>query len=78
MLDLVRPEDIPRDLFSPTPETGEKPKALMAAVDGLNSKLGKGAVGYGLAPKGAPWQMRCDNRTPSYTTSWEELPVVKA
>ncbi|CAA7626006.1 DNA polymerase V, subunit C [Candidatus Terasakiella magnetica] len=78
MLDLVRPEDIPRDLFSPPPGAGEKPKALMAAVDDINSKLGKGAVGYGLAPKDAPWQMRCDNRTPSYTTSWDELPVVKS
>lgn len=77
MLDLVRPEDIPRDLFSPPPESGERPTALMAAVDGINSKLGKGAVGYGLAPKDAPWQMRRSNRTPSYTTSWDDLPVVK-
>ncbi len=78
MLDLVRPEDIPRDLFSPPPDAGVKPKALMAAVDGINSRLGKGAVGYGLVSKDAPWQMRCDNRTPSYTTSWDELPVVKS
>ncbi|OAN44490.1 Y-family DNA polymerase [Magnetospirillum moscoviense] len=78
MLDLVRPEDVPRDLFSPPPESGARPTALMAALDGINSKLGKGAVGYGLAPKDAPWQMRCGNRTPSYTTNWDDLPVVKA
>ncbi|MDO8608684.1 MAG: Y-family DNA polymerase [Phaeospirillum sp.] len=78
MLDLVRPEDIPRDLFSPPPDSGVRPAALMAAVDGINSKLGKGAVGYGLAPKDAPWQMRCGNMTQSYTTSWDDLPVVKA
>jgi DNA polymerase V len=78
LLDLVRPEDIPRDLFSPPPDAGTRPKALMAAVDGINSKLGKGAVGYGLAQKDAPWQMRCNHRTPSYTTSWDELPVVSA
>ncbi|EME67885.1 DNA repair nucleotidyltransferase/DNA polymerase [Paramagnetospirillum caucaseum] len=78
MLDLVRPEDIPRDLFSPPPESGARPMALMAAMDGINSKMGKGAVGFGLVPQDAPWQMRCGNRTPSYTTNWDDLPVVKA
>lgn len=78
LLDLVRPEDVPRDLFSPPPEAGVKPRALMAAVDGINNRLGSGSVGYGLAPKDAPWRMHCGNRTPSYTTKWDDLPVAKA
>jgi DNA polymerase V len=65
-------------LFSPPPDAGEKTQALMAAVDTINSKIGKGIVGYGLAPKDAPWLMHCDHRTPSYTTSWDDLPIVKA
>jgi len=51
---------------------------LMAAMDGINSKLGKGAVGFGVVPEDAPWKMRCGNRTPSHTTIWDDLPVVKA
>ena len=78
MLDLVRPEDIPRDLFSLPADSGGRPTALMAAVDGINGKMGKGAVGFGLVPQDAPWQMRCSNRTPSYTTNWDDLPVVRA
>jgi len=78
MLDLVRPEDVPRDLFSPPPNTGGRTKALMAAMDGINSKQGKGAVGFGLVPDDAPWQTKCGNRTPSFTTRWDDIPVVKA
>jgi len=78
LIDLVNPANIPRDLFSPPPQTGARSRALMAAVDGLNGRLGKGAVGYGLIPKDAPWQMRCGNRSPNYTTAWSDLPVAKA
>jgi DNA polymerase V len=78
MLDLLRHEDVLKDLFSPPPDAGEKTQALMAAVDTINSKIGKGIVGYGLASKDAPWLMHCDHRTPSYTTSWDDLPIVKA
>jgi len=78
MLDLVRPEDIPRDLFSPPPDSGSRTKALMTAMDGINSKLGKGAVGFGAVPDDAPWKMRCGNRSPSFTTSWDDLPLIKA
>lgn len=78
LMDLVRPEDVPRDLFSPSIAAGARPTALMAALDGINSKLGKGAVGFGMMPHNAPWRMRCGNRTPSYTTKWEDIPAVKA
>ncbi|EPY02633.1 Y-family DNA polymerase [Magnetospirillum fulvum] len=76
LLDLVNPANVPRDLFSPPPNP--RGQALMAAVDGLNGRLGKGLVGYGLIPKDAPWQMRCGNRSPNYTTAWTDLPVARA
>ena len=81
LLDLVRPEDIPRDLFSPPPEMGAKSAKLMVALDGINSKLGSGTVGFGataIAAPEAPWKTHTGNRTPSYTTKWEDIPVVKA
>lgn len=78
LLDLVRPEDIPRDLFSPAPEAEARPQALMEAVDGINRKLGPGAIRYGLPAPDASWQMKRGNKSPSYTTDWNELPVVRA
>lgn len=78
LLDLVRPEDIPRDLFSPAPAESTKPKALMAAMDQVNAKMGRGAVGFGIIKPEAPWHMRQDSKTPSYTTSWDDIPVVRA
>jgi len=78
LLDLVRPEDIPRDLFSPAPEAEARPQALMEALDGINRKLGPGAIRYGLPDPDASWQMKRGNKSPGYTTDWNELPMAKA
>ncbi|RAU20739.1 DNA repair nucleotidyltransferase [Paramagnetospirillum kuznetsovii] len=78
LLDLVRPEDIPRDLFSPAIEDNGRPAALMVAMDAVNARMGKGAVGFGLAAEDAPWRMQCGNRSPSWTTSWDDIPTAKA
>ncbi|MCZ8167054.1 MAG: Y-family DNA polymerase [Betaproteobacteria bacterium] len=59
--------------------------ALMAAMDELNRRFGRGAVRVGSTASalaadsgGASWSVRQDRRTPRYTTRWEELPVVRA
>jgi DNA polymerase V len=78
LLDLVRPEDVPRDLFAPAAPDAGKPQALMAAVDAVNGRMGKGSVSFGLVEQGQGWEMRCGNRSPSWTTKWDEIPVVKA
>jgi DNA polymerase V len=78
LLDLVRPEDVPRDLFAPDEPDAGKPKALMAAVDAVNGRMGKGSVSFGLTEPGQGWETRCSNRSPSWTTRWDEIPVVKA
>ena len=58
---------------------------LMAAVDRANRKHGKGAIR--LAAAGLPesetagreeWTMKRENKSPRYTTRWEELPVATA
>jgi DNA polymerase V len=55
---------------------------LMEAVDHVNRKHGKGAIG--LAAAGLPggkgnlgreWTMKRQKRSPRYTTRWDELPV---
>lgn len=55
---------------------------LMAALDGVNGRYGKGTVK--LASAGvqnrtatSQWRMRQERRTPRYTTEWNEMCVVK-
>lgn len=59
-----------------TPQTEEerqRSKQLMATLDALNEKMGKGTVRLGLPEKNAPWHLRCAHRSPRYTTQWGEL-----
>jgi len=40
-----------------------------------DEKMGKSTVRLGLPEKNAPWHLRCANRSPRYTTNWDELMV---
>nr|WP_317623805.1 Y-family DNA polymerase [Acidovorax sp. SUPP3334]BDH38371.1 Y-family DNA polymerase [Acidovorax sp. SUPP3334] len=54
---------------------------LMAAMDCLNERYGKGTVqsgSVGTAKQGKGWTMRQERRTPNYTTEWAQIPVVRA
>ena len=51
---------------------------VMAALDALNERFGRDSVtlaSAGLAPR---WAMRAGNKTPCYTTRWDELPKANA
>lgn len=51
---------------------------VMAALDALNERFGRDSVtlaSAGLAPR---WAMRAGNKTPCYTTRWDELPTANA
>lgn len=50
------------------------PSPLMQAMDRLNRRFGRGAVGLGLSRNSSGWQMRQENLSPRYTTRWNELP----
>ncbi|MBS9403687.1 Y-family DNA polymerase [Halomonas sp. TRM85114] len=54
----------------------ERSAKLMAAMDDLNQKMGRGTVTLGRPSPGAAWHLRCANRTPRWTTRWDELPAV--
>ena len=51
---------------------------LMECLDSINEKYGSGSVQIASAGIVKPWQMRREIKSPSYTTSWTEIPVVKA
>ncbi|MCD1588160.1 Y-family DNA polymerase [Halomonas sp. IOP_14] len=49
---------------------------LMATMDKLNREHGKNTVRLGMPRTVNAWELRCEHRTPRYTTKWEELAVV--
>ncbi len=60
------------------PGDSERSRALMAAVDGINRGMGRNAVRWGLPTDAGQWRMRQEQRSPRFTSTWEELKVVKA
>lgn len=50
---------------------------LMATLDKLNREHGKNTVQLGMPRKGNAWELRCEHRTPRYTSRWDELAVAK-
>lgn len=62
------------------PQSDEKRarnEKLMATLDKLNREHGKNTVRLGLPRKQNAWELRCEHRTPRYTSRWEELAVAK-
>lgn len=51
---------------------------LMNAMDHINHRFGHGSVGLGVAGLRSPrpWGMKRENKTPNYTSAWEELRTV--
>lgn len=64
-------------LFDDAPSR-ENATRIMGALDSLNQRYGKDTLhlaASGLQPR---WAMRSENRTPCYTTRWEDLPCAVA
>jgi len=75
LLDLIHERSVIPDLFlAPNP----KRKLVMQTVDALNARFGKNTLFYGAMGIDPQWKVRADRRSPLYTTSWDELPFVRA
>lgn len=75
LLDLARPGNLQNDLFNaPTQGNAE----LMATMDAINAKFGRGVAGFGATGwrKKPEWRVRASNTSPCYTTRWSDLPRV--
>jgi len=77
LADIMHQSKAPLDLFQPTYLDDER-KIIMDCVDLINDKMGSHKITYASAGVKKPWQMKREQLTPSYTTSWEHIPVVKA
>lgn len=76
LLDLIPETSVIPDLFLGGPDP--KRQRLAETVDTLNEKFGKNAIFYGAMGCEPEWKVRAESRTPRYTTSWSDLPVVHA
>ena len=50
---------------------------LMAAMDAINAEFGRDTVRTGANGTDKRWAMRSGNRSPRFTTQWDELPIAK-
>ncbi|TLX52828.1 DNA polymerase V subunit UmuC, partial [Stutzerimonas nosocomialis] len=76
LIDLSQRGEITPDLFAPAPRRGAE--RLMAVVDEINKREGRGTVRLGRVPAQPEWGMRRDMKSPHYTTDWDELITVGA
>ncbi|MEO1673734.1 MAG: DUF4113 domain-containing protein [Cyanobacteria bacterium J06631_2] len=58
--------------------SSEKQQRLIETIDRLNGTMGRNTVFWGASGTSKSWLAKRDNVTPRYTTSWSELPIVKA
>jgi DNA polymerase V len=49
---------------------------LMKALDGINERFGNASIRLAVSGTQQGWKMRSGNKSPNYTTKWDELPVV--
>ena len=49
---------------------------LMKAIDGLNSRFGRGCVRVSTGGMFDQWGMKQERKSPAYTTDWSQVPVV--
>ena len=53
--------------------------ALMASLDAVNHRYDRGTVKFAVEGLGkGVWALKQDHKSPSYTTDWDELAVVKS
>ncbi|TDX29079.1 DNA polymerase V [Modicisalibacter xianhensis] len=78
MMDLADKATLQLDLLD-TPQSDadrERNERLMAIMDKINREYGRDTVSVGKAKRDSAWKLRCQHRTPRYTTRWDELPIV--
>ena len=61
------------DLLEPLTTSDTK---LMRAIDGLNSRFGRGTVKVSTGGLRDEWAMKQERKSPNYTTDWDAVPAV--
>lgn len=75
LMDLRHCGEFTGDLFAVTPCSGAD--RLMAVVDRISAREGRGTVRLDRIPAAPKWAMRREMLSQRYTTRWDELMVVR-
>ena len=78
LLDLSRVAREQAGLFEQSRDTLDKSGRRTEALDNINRHFGRQALRFASEMLSDRWQTRNRMKSPSYTTRWDELPVVKA
>lgn len=77
MLSDIRPRSMAQaSLF--VPESDGRLERLMAAVDAINGRFGRGTMRVAAEGVDKAWRMKRGKLSPRYTTEWSELATVRA
>lgn len=79
LLELIPKHQACTNLFTDVAGTARR-TTLMQTLDAVNRKYGKHTLGTGVAGIATrqAWSMKLGNRTPNYTTRWDELAIAHA
>ena len=72
---LVPRDSIQQHLFE-TNTDNPKNKAISRALDDINKKLGIDTINFAANGVKTNWKMRCELRSPCYTTKWSDIAVI--
>lgn len=75
LMDLVPQGGQQRDLLGFSDDDVRSTK-LMATMDELNKKFGRGTIKLASEGVNKTWAMRRDHKSPNYIGDWNELPIV--
>jgi DNA polymerase V len=75
MTELTTSGMVQQNLFQPPAKNNG---TVMDALDRINNRWGRNTVQYASSGIVKPWCMSQEHKSPAYTTSWKELPLVKA
>lgn len=71
----LHPKAIEQATLFEDPAEQAKSVQLMQVMDAINRKMGKGSLTVAASGIQKSWSMRREQKSPNYTTEWDELPV---
>lgn len=79
LLDIAHSDTLSQDLFANI-EQDQRRTALMTTLDTINRRFGRDILALGSTGLQATksWSMKRGNKSPHYTTDWNELPIAYA
>jgi DNA polymerase V len=73
---IVPVNSVQQNLYEPHQDDAQS-RALSSALDKINRKLGLDTISFAANGVTKNWKMRSEVRSPSYTTSWEDIYVIE-